>query len=133
MTVELKDVDMGIINRGVICIVLNVATIFLSMIEYAMDYVRDYIQFSDVSVLMVDLIFNFFLLSMIYYIVRGNTPAYKFAVFVLFMSLLGYVYELTLDPFPASLLVAIVCINLYIFLSQPMRGWCVPPKEEKTE
>ena len=133
MTVELKDVDMKIINRGVIAIILSVVAVFLSMFEYAMDYVRDYIQFSNIIVLIADLIVNFLLLSTIYYIVRGSTVAYKFAVAVLFLSLLGYIYETTLEIFPAILLVAIVCINLYIFLSQPMRGWCIPPKEKKTE
>ena len=133
MTVELKDVDMRIINRGVICIILNVIAVFLSMFDYALDYIRNITNFSDIYILLVDLIIDFLLLSLVYYIVRGNTLAYKFAIPILFISLLGYIYEITLNLFPAGLLLIVVCANLYIFLSQPMRGWCIPPKEKKTE
>ena len=66
MTVELKDVDMRIINRGVICIILNVIAVFLSMFDYALDYIRNITNFSDIYILLVDLIIDFLLLSLVY-------------------------------------------------------------------
>ncbi len=131
MEVKMADVDRRIIDRAVVYIILYVMIVVLSMISYSLDFSQNSFTEKQVSILLGNISVDFLCLFLIYPIMEKSRRAYKVAAALAILYLLGYIFEFSLSSVTSILLLILSVIVVYILLSQPMRGWCLPVISEK--